>query len=53
MGDIIGGVVLIGIGFFLGGSVFLGQFSLINLVFDGLGTFWILKGIYKMIQERG
>ncbi len=53
MKDIIAGVVLIGIGFAFGGSVFLGDFSVINIIFDGLGTFWIVKGIVGIVQNKG
>jgi hypothetical protein len=34
----------------MGGSVFLGDFAPLNFVFDGLGVFWIIKGIIKMIK---
>jgi hypothetical protein len=50
--DIIAGVVLIGIGFAFGGSVFLGDFSATSLIFDGLGTFWIVKGVIKLIKSK-
>lgn len=52
MGDIIGGCVLIGIGFALGGSIFLGEFSVLNFLFDGLGVLWIGKGIYGITQGK-
>ncbi|MEK7270076.1 MAG: hypothetical protein AAB215_03935 [Planctomycetota bacterium] len=52
MVDIIGGLLLIGVGFALGGSVFMGNFDALNLVFDGLGILWIGKGIYKL-STRG
>jgi hypothetical protein len=48
MRDIITGVVLIGIGFAFGGSVFLGDFSLWNVLFDGLGVFFIVRGVLRM-----
>ena len=48
--DIIAGVVLIGIGFLFGGSVFLGNPGLLDYIFDGLGVFWIAKGIYRMVR---
>jgi hypothetical protein len=50
MRDIIGGAVLIGIGFALGGSIFMGDFGLINIFFDGLGLFWIGKGVLGMVR---
>lgn len=52
MRDIITGVVLIGIGFAFGGSVFLGNFSLWNLLFDGLGVFFIVKGLLGMRKSK-
>jgi len=50
VGDIITGVVLIGIGFLFGGSVFLGNPGLLDYFFDGLGLFWVGKGIYRMVH---
>ena len=48
--DIIAGVILIGIGFIFGGSIFLGNPSTLDYFFDGLGLLWIGLGIYKMIR---
>ena len=53
MRDIVTGAVIIGIGFLIGGSVFLGDFSVTSLFFDGLGVFWIVKGIVALVRERG
>jgi len=50
LGDIISGVVLIGIGFAFGGSVFMGDATWLDYFFDCLGVFWIGKGIYKMVR---
>jgi len=50
VGDIIAGVVLIGIGFTFGGSVFLANPGALDYFFDGLGIFWIGRGIYKMVR---
>jgi hypothetical protein len=52
MKDIIAGAVLIGIGFAFGGSIFLGDFSISSWIFDGLGTFWIGKGLFRLYKER-
>jgi hypothetical protein len=49
-GDIISGIVIMGIGFMVGGSVFLGNPGLLDYFFDGLGLFWIGRGIYKMAR---
>lgn len=53
MSDILAGAVIIGIGFLMGGSVFLGEFSPLNFVFDGLGVVWIGKGIFSLISNSG
>ncbi len=50
IGDIIAGVVLIGIGFLFGGSIFLGNPGPLDYFFDGLGLFWIGKGIYRLVR---
>ena len=47
MQDIFWGVVIIAIGVVMGGSVFLGDFSLFNIFFDGLGVFFIGKGAVR------
>jgi hypothetical protein len=52
MKSIIAGVVLIGIGFSLGDSIFLGNFGVLSFVFDGLGLFWIGKGIYGIWRAK-
>jgi len=52
MKSIIAGVVLIGIGFVMGDSIFLGDFSILSLFFDGLGFFWIGKGILQLWRQR-
>ena len=52
MKGIISGVVLIGIGFATGDSVFLGNFNLLSIGFDGLGIFWIGKGALRLWRQR-
>ncbi len=52
MRDIIAGLVLIGIGLAMGGSVFRGDYSITSLLFDGLGVFWIAKGAYGLYRAR-
>lgn len=52
MGSIIAGVVLIGIGLVGGGSVFYGEFTPWSILFDGLGVFWIGKGIRDLMKAR-
>jgi hypothetical protein len=52
MRNIIAGAVLIGIGFALGDSIFLGDFGILSILFDGLGLFWIGKGIYGIWRAK-
>ena len=48
--DIIAGGVLIGIGFVMGGSIFLGNADTLDILFDCIGLFLIGKGLYKMFR---
>jgi len=50
--DIFWGVVLIAIGLAFGGSVFLGDFSLFSILFDGLGVFFIIRGLVRMSRAK-
>ena len=52
MKNIIAGVVLIGVGLAIGDSIFLGNFGILSLIFDGLGFFWIGKGIFQLWRQR-
>ena len=52
MKDIFWGVVLIAIGLVFGGSVFLGDFSLPSIIFDGLGLFFIGRGLVRMNRAK-
>lgn len=52
MRDLIAGAVLIGIGFVFGGSVFFGDFSLFNIIFDGLGVVFIVRGLIQISKNR-
>ena len=52
MQDIFWGVVIIAVGLFMGGSVFLGEFTLINFFFDGLGVFFIGKGVVSLVGQQ-
>ena len=49
IGDIIGGAVLIGIGLTFGGSVFTGNPGMLDWFFDGLGMFWVGRGVVRLI----
>jgi hypothetical protein len=46
--DLVGGLVLIGIGLAYGGSIFMGTADVIDWAFDLLGTFWLVKGLYLL-----
>ncbi len=50
-GDILAGVVLIGIGLFMGGSIFTGDATWIDYFFDGLGIFWLVRGIVRLVRS--
>ena len=50
--DLVGGAVLIGIGFLFGGSVFMGDPTMLDWIFDGLGIFWITKGVYLLATSK-
>lgn len=52
MKSIIAGGVLIGIGFAMGDSIFLGNFNILSIFFDGLGLFWIGKGVLRLWRQR-
>lgn len=52
MKSIIAGVILIGIGFAMGDSVFLGDFGIMSIFWDGLGAFWIGKGAFQLWRQR-
>ncbi len=43
------GSAIVGIGLLNGGSVFLGNLQALDLLFDGLGSFWILRGIFLLV----
>lgn len=50
--DLIGGATLIGIGLLFGGSIFTGNPSALDWIFDGLGIFWIAKGVYQIATAK-
>ncbi len=52
MKSIIAGLILIGIGFAIGDSIFLGNFGILSFFFDGLGLFLIGKGIFQLWRLR-
>ncbi len=50
VGDIIVGLVLITIGLMLGGWVFTGHLGPADYFFNGLGLFWVGKGIFRLVR---
>jgi hypothetical protein len=52
MKSIITGVIIIAIGLAMGDSIFLGNFDVLSVAFDGLGLFWIGKGIFRIWRQR-
>ena len=52
MRDIVAGIVLIGIGFAVNSSVFLGDFNARSIIFDGLGVFFIVRGVVKIVGAK-
>lgn len=52
MRDILWGAVIIAIGLLRGDSVFRGDFSVLAIIFDALGTFFIIRGLVRMYRAR-
>ena len=52
MQDVFWGIVIIGIGLVMGSSVFFGEFTLFNIFFDGLGVFFIGKGVLSLVGQN-
>ena len=52
MKDLFWGGLLIAIGLVNGASIFLGDFTLFNLFFDALGTWWLSRGVLGLWQRR-
>lgn len=52
MKDLFWGGLLIAIGLVSGASVFYGDFTLFNLFFDALGTWWVGRGLVGLWKQR-
>ena len=52
MQDIFWGGAIIGIGLLMGGSVFQGDFSILSVLFDGLGAFFVGRGVLTLVRQR-
>ena len=48
MKDIFWGAVIIAIGLVRGDSVFRGDFTILSILFDALGTFFIVRGLLRL-----
>jgi len=53
MKNIVTGALILGYGFLNGGSIFLGNPSVIDWIFDGLGISLILFGAWKAKNGQG
>lgn len=51
MQDIFWGTVIIAVGRVMGGSISLGDFSLINIFFDGPGMIFISRDLVGMLRH--
>ncbi|HWC75106.1 MAG TPA: hypothetical protein VG454_14320 [Gemmatimonadales bacterium] len=52
MRSIFWGAVLIAIGLVRGDSVFRGDFTALSILFDALGVFFIIRGLWTLRQGR-
>lgn len=52
MRDIFWGVVIIAIGLVRGDSVFRGDFTVLSIIFDAIGTFFIVRGLVRMSRAK-
>ncbi len=52
MQDIFWGAVIIGLGLLMGSSIFLGDFSILSILFDGLGLFFLGRGVLHLVRSR-
>jgi hypothetical protein len=50
--NIFWGALIIAIGLTMGGSVFTGNPSGLDYVFDGLGVFFVGLGIYQLLTKK-
>lgn len=50
MRDIFWGAAIIGIGLLMGGSIFRSDFSIVSILFDGLGLFFIGRGTLSFVR---
>lgn len=51
MSSIVWGILIIAIGLLRKSSIFLGDFSIFNIFFDGLGLFWIGRGAMAYLNR--
>ena len=49
--DALGGLFLIGIGFLWGSSVYMGNPTALDWLFDSLATYWLARGVFRLITS--
>lgn len=52
MSNIFWGLVIIAIGLVRGDSIFYGDFTVLPIIFDGLGLFWLGKGVLSLVNGK-
>lgn len=52
MWNVLGGMFILAIGIVSGDSVFYGDFSVLTVLFDAAGTFFIGKGLLAMYRRK-
>lgn len=50
--DIIPGLAVIGIGLYTGSSTLRGNFSVMSVLFDAFGIFFVGRGLYRLFTRR-
>jgi hypothetical protein len=48
MWNIFGGALIIAAGLVRGNSVFLGDFNIVSIAFDGVAVYFIIKGLFRL-----
>ena len=51
MQNIFWGLAIIAIGLFMGSSIFFGDFTLFNILFDGAGIIFVGMGVTSMLRQ--
>ena len=51
-GEIVGGLLVIAAGLVRRASVFLGDFSIVAVVFDAIGAYFVVHGCVRLLRTR-